>query len=129
MVETLQAASPAPLFDVTRIASLRKQLGHAATALKVTGFWSVILVWFYLDSFGEAFAITVALLTPGCASLIAKRLRSGRTWAVGLAAVWFVAFAVYVLPKALRHFGDSPVPVRSLVGWIALLLPLYFLAR
>jgi hypothetical protein len=128
MVETVQAASPAPLFDVTRIASLRKQLGHAATALKVTGFWSAIFVGFYLDSFGRAFAITVALLTPGCASLIAKRLRSGRTWAVGLAAVWFVAFAVEVLPKALRHFGDSP-DVRALVGWIALLLPLYFLAR
>ena len=130
MVKTLQAASPAPLFDVTRIASLRKQLGHAATALKVTGFFWAIFVGFYLYSFARAFAITVALLTPGCASLIAKRLRSGRTWAVGLAAVWFVALALYVLPNALRHlFGDSPVPVRALVGWIAVLLPLYFLAR
>src|SRR5271166_3337780 len=49
MVETVSLAPPSLLFDVTRVASLRKRLGHAATALKIIGFGSAIFLGFYLS--------------------------------------------------------------------------------
>jgi hypothetical protein len=131
MLKTGPASSCAALFDVTAIASLRKQLGHAATALKVIGICSGVFVGVYLsDPLGWPFAITVMLLTPGCAFLIAKRLRSGRTWAVGLAGIWFILFAGFQVfdatPKAVRA---GLFELYTLLGMTIFLACLYFLAR
>ena len=130
MLETGHAPSCA-LFDVTAIASLRKQLGHAAIALKAIGICSGAIVPIYLsDPLGWPFAFTVSLLTPGCAFLIAKRLRSGRTWAVGLAGTWFIVFAGFLvfdaMPKAVRA---GLFEVYTLLGMTIFLVCLYFLAR
>ena len=128
MVETVSLAPPSLLFDVTRVASLRKRLGHAATALKIIGFGSAIFLGFYLsDPLGLAFAVIVTLVTPGCASVVANQLRSGSTWAVALAAIWWVTWAAFqvrdVFSKPQEISGYSILYAAVVVG------PLYFLAR
>jgi formylglycine-generating enzyme required for sulfatase activity len=125
MVEPIESVSPVPLFDVTRIAALRKRLGQASTALKVIGFLSALILVSRLH-FGSVFEIVVALLTLVCASLIATGLRSGQTWAVGLAAIWSALFAAVTILDTPQNFGRSMAWV---LGGIMLYTLLYFPAR
>jgi len=124
----VQEARTTTTFDVSEAAFLRKRLGNAATALKITGFWSAFFLWSKFP-LGSALSTGFLLLTAGIASLIAARLRSGQRWAVLAAAAWLVAFAAEMAfdayPKSIRS-GITPYTIG---GLIMMLLPLYFLAR
>jgi len=124
--------SPTVTFDVTEVASLRERLAHAATALKVIGFLSFPLAGFSLNrltgSLGAA-EIIMALLLPGCAFLIAKRLRRGRAWAVALAAIWALLFALgvrYILFPDLLQLG---MDAYGKIGLAMYCVSLYFVVR
>jgi uncharacterized membrane protein YGL010W len=128
VVEPVRLAPSRLLFDVTRVASLRKGLGYPATALKIIGFWSAIFLGAYLsDLVGLAFAVIVTLLTPGCASLIAKRLRSGCTWAVAWAVIWWVLFAAFLVGDFFSKHQE--ISGYSIFFAALVVAPLYFLAR
>jgi hypothetical protein len=125
MMETAKVTSPVTLSDITGVASLRKRLGHAATALKVIGVISSVFLWAHAhDPLG--WGVIILLLTPGCAFLIAKRVRSGRTWAVALAAIWGILFAANDVAVIFPKFEVSTIGIIGTAIWV---VPLYFLAR
>jgi hypothetical protein len=132
MPESARAPSLAPVYDVTEVASLRKRVGHAATALKFIGLLSAFFVFIDLadriNPLGSAFAIIFALLTLAGASLIAKRLRSGSICAAALAAICWVLFAASLVHDALMHEPFPKTP-ESMLGAIMCVSPLYFLGR
>ncbi len=122
MADAFHPTLAIPRYDVTKIVLLRKRLSRAATSLKIIGFFSAIFLGFYLASF------IIAVVTLTCASLIAKRLRSGQAWAVAIAGVWLIVFVFsepwVFWPKAVRagwHFD-------SVVLEFVLLTSLFFLA-
>jgi hypothetical protein len=129
MMETVSLTPSPLLFDVTRVASLRKSLGHAATAMKVMGFESAIFIWAHVEGRGVGFLLSVLLLllTASFASVMAKNLRSGSVWAVISAAIWSVIWAAFLVHD---WFSKPQVISGYSILWAAVVVsPLYFLTR
>jgi hypothetical protein len=134
MAKTFAWKSSAQQLDVSGIASLRKRLGRAAASLKIIGFPSALPVLVYSQPFGGLASIICALLTPGCAFLIAKRLRSGSTLAVTCAAAWFSLYVGLLIfdgvPKAWQNITNVIDAVIDVFGIVFLFVfPTYFFAR
>jgi hypothetical protein len=117
------------VIDVSRIAALRQRLGRAAASLKVIGIVSAVAVALdgsrYVNGW-IAFALGIVVLAMSFR--VGKWLKSGKSSAASLVAVWLIAYCAWAVFASRKSF-NADLSFYSILGLTIINLPVYFLVR
>ncbi len=117
------------LSDVSHVTSLRERLGRAAASLKLIGLFSALDVIVYGgDHVNGWIALALGVVVFFSAFPLGKRLRSGKTWAARLVALWLIVYLLASSPGSLRSWRAG-VGFFSVIGLLLMYLPVYFGVR
>jgi len=119
------ATPPLRHYDVTAVASLRQQLGGAATAMKFIGFVSLTQI------LAGSIALPLITLIFAFVVVVTKGLRRGSTWAVMLAGISSAMLAPSVVSDILENWTtfSGLDEFKFLLGVAIYVIPACFVAR
>jgi hypothetical protein len=115
--------------DVSRVTSLRRRLGHAASSLKLIGFISAVAVTIVGSRHVNPWIVTGLGIVVFCSAFpLGAHLRSGRTWAAAVIAAWLVAYGIWSFTGLLEALYLG-LTFSAVLGGLIINLPLYFAIR
>jgi hypothetical protein len=126
--ETAQSAST---LDVSGVSRLRARIGRAATSLRVLGFLSAGDAFFLSGDAGVSFPfdLLVAVAVFWLARFLAKRMRSGTSWAIRAAWGWVAVSSAWTALTFIPKLLNAGLSGYGFISLMMFVVPLCFLAR